>query len=100
MGEVQGRSIPPQGLIRITFYHVNLGVKCCQECDPRHLQQEDQFKCGMTKNVSSFVNTFLIKVEEGASTFPSMERNGRWWKHDGLKIRVSPDGIKLGPPLI
>lgn len=42
-------------------------------------------KCGMTKNVSSFVNTFLIKVEEGASTFPSMVRNGRWWKHDGLR---------------
>lgn len=53
----------PQGLIRVMLFHVisddnvNLGVKCCQECDLSISCGEDQFKCGMTKNVSSSLST-------------------------------------------
>lgn len=77
MGEVQGRSISPQGLIRVTFYHVNLGVKCCQECDLTHLQQEDQFKMWNDKECVLLCQHLPNKGRRGSQY---LSKHGETWE--------------------
>lgn len=83
MGEVQGRSISPQGLIRVMFFHVlsddnvNLGVKCCQECDLRHLQQEDQFKMWNDKECVLLCQHLPNKGRRGSK---HLSKHGEKWE--------------------
>ena len=96
----------PQGLIRVMFFHVlsddnvNLGVKCCQECDLRLLQQEDQFKMWNDKECVLLCQHLPNKGRRGSKHLSKhgekWEMVEAWW----LKSRVIPDGVNLGPPLI
>lgn len=94
----------PPGLIRARFYHTcpiwwqyESWVKCCQEDDFRHFQQEVQLK--MWSNKESPLSTPFLEKSGQRRGSEHLSRHEEEWEPVERylpEISVSPDRIKLG----